>query len=161
MIEIIFIVDQMMSGKGLKKCEFLKPFYVMNNFISGSSYPTSNRYFMQVWKIECLLWENAKSDDPTIKDMSLSMMNKFSKYWDHYCNILVIGAILDPWIKFEAIRFCYSKIDPSTCEEKINVLKDNIDEAWWRHGAPSAAEMMEEAWKSGRQVCRLLLAMDR
>jgi len=27
--------------------------------------------------------------------------------------------------------------------------------------APSAAEMMEEVWKSGRQVCRLLLAMDR
>jgi len=29
------------------------------------------------------------------------------------------------------------------------------DGAWWRHKAPSAAEMMEEAWKSGRQVCRL------
>jgi len=36
-----------------------------------------------------------------------------------------------------------------------------IDGAWWRHKAPSAAEMMEEAWKNGRQVCRLLLAMDR
>ena len=35
------------------------------------------------------------------------------------------------------------------------------DGAWWRHEALSAAEMMEEAWKSGRQVCRLLLAMDR
>jgi len=35
------------------------------------------------------------------------------------------------------------------------------DGAWWRHEAPSAAKMMEEAWKSGRQVCRLLLAMDR
>jgi len=36
-----------------------------------------------------------------------------------------------------------------------------FDEAWWRHEASSAAEMMEEAWKSGRQVCRLLLTMDR
>jgi len=59
----------------------------MINLISGSSYPTLNCYFMQVWKIECLLQENAKSDDLTIKDMSLSMMNKFSKYWDHYCDI--------------------------------------------------------------------------
>ena len=79
-----------------KMCEFLKPFYVMTNLISGSSYPTSNRYFMQVWKIECLLRENAKSDDLMIKDMSLSMMNKFSKYWDHYCDILAIRAILYP-----------------------------------------------------------------
>jgi len=51
-----------------------------------------------------LLRENAKSDDSTIRDMSLSMMNKFSKYWDHYCDILAIAAILDPYcMKFEAI----------------------------------------------------------
>jgi len=102
-IEIMFIVHQVMSGKGLKKCEFVKPFYIMTNLISGSSYPTSNCYFMQVWKIECLLRENANSDDPTIKDMSLTMMNKFNKYWDHYYDILTIGAILDPRMKFEAI----------------------------------------------------------
>jgi len=35
------------------------------------------------------------------------------------------------------------------------------DGAWWKHEVPNAAEMMEEAWKSGRQVCRLLLVMDR
>ena len=109
-----------------KMCEFLKPSYVMTNLISGSSYPTSNHYFMQVWKIKCLLRKNAKSDDPTIKDMSLNMVNKFSKYWDHYCDILAITAILDPRMKFVAIRFCYSKINPCTCEEKISILKHNI-----------------------------------
>jgi len=109
-----------------KMCEFLKPFYVMTNLISGSSYPTSNHYFMQIWKIECLLRENANSDDLTIKDMSLTMMKKFSKYWDHYRDILAIGAILDPRMKFETIRFCYSKINHSTCEDKIKVLKDNM-----------------------------------
>ncbi|XP_052727672.1 zinc finger BED domain-containing protein DAYSLEEPER-like [Vigna angularis] len=93
---------------------------------NSSSYPTSKRYFMQVWKIECLLRENVKSDDMTIKDMSLTMMNKFNKYWDQYYDILAIGAILDPRMKFEAIRFCYRKINPSTYEEKINVLKDNM-----------------------------------
>jgi len=83
-----------MSGKGLKKCDFLKPFYVMTNLISGSSYPTSDRYLMQVWKIECLLRENANSDDLTIKDMSLTMMNKFSKYWDHIVTFLLLGLFL-------------------------------------------------------------------
>jgi len=29
-------------------------------------------------------------------------------------------------MKFETIWFCYSKINPSTCEDKIKVLKDNI-----------------------------------
>jgi len=48
-----------------------------------------------------------------------------------------------------------------TCLLHFSQKKKNIfDGAWWRHEAPSVAEMMEEAWKSGRQVCRLLLAMD-
>jgi len=41
------------------------------------------------------------------------------------------------------------------------IFGTGYDGAWWRHEAPSAVEMMEEAWKSGRQVRRLLVAMDR
>jgi len=40
-------------------------------------------------------------------------------------------------------------------------MTTSTDGAWWRHEAPSAEEMMEEAWKNGSQVCRLLLAMDK
>jgi len=45
--------------------------------------------------------------------------------------------------------------------EDTYYTRSRYDGAWSRHGAPSVAKMMEEAWKSGRQVCRLLLAMDR
>jgi len=48
-----------------------------------------------------------------------------------------------------------STVSPTPIHDQLS------DGAWWRHEAPSVAEMMEEAWKSGRQVCRLLLAMDR
>ena len=34
-------------------CEFLKPFHTITNLISGSSYPTSNLYFVEIWRIEC------------------------------------------------------------------------------------------------------------
>ena len=44
-------------SQGEKICKFLEPFYDATNLISGSSYPTSNLYFMQVWKIKCLLKE--------------------------------------------------------------------------------------------------------
>lgn len=33
-----------------KICEVLKPFHEITNLISGSSYPTSNLYFMQIWR---------------------------------------------------------------------------------------------------------------
>ena len=35
-----------------KMCAFLAPFYQITNLISGSSYPTSNLYFLQVYSIE-------------------------------------------------------------------------------------------------------------
>lgn len=62
----------------------------------------------------------------TIKDMFLSTMNKFSRYWNNYFDIFAIGIILDSCMKFEAIWFCYSKINHSICKEKINVLKHNM-----------------------------------
>ena len=66
--------------KGEKMCEFLRPFNVIANLIFGTSYPTSNLYFMQVWKIECLLKAYVDSEDSIIKDMALRMKVKFDKY---------------------------------------------------------------------------------
>ena len=86
-------------------CECLRPFYLITNLITGTSYPTSNLYFMQVWKIECLLKNNVQSDDPIIKDMAERMIVEFSKYWNDYSVILAIGAILDPRMKFNLLRF--------------------------------------------------------
>ena len=37
---------------------------------SGTSYPTYNENFMQVWKIQWLLRDTLKSDDPLMKDMT-------------------------------------------------------------------------------------------
>ncbi|CAL0324717.1 unnamed protein product [Lupinus luteus] len=42
---------------------FLLPFYRTTNLISGTSYPTSNLYFMQVWKIQCVLLDTLRDGD--------------------------------------------------------------------------------------------------
>jgi len=48
--------------------------------VSGSSYPTSNLYFFQVWKIQCLLIESVQDGDEVIRNMVEKMMVKFDKY---------------------------------------------------------------------------------
>lgn len=48
--------------------------------IYGSSYPTSNKYFMQIWKIECLIIKNLNNDDVGVVEMCLRMKEKFDKY---------------------------------------------------------------------------------
>ena len=94
--------------------------------MSGSSYPTSNLYFLQVWRIECLLNENLESEDSVISDMCIKMKQKFDKYWKEYSITLALGAVLDPRIKFSFLRFCFNKIDPYTCEEKLATIKSKL-----------------------------------
>ncbi|KAF7820826.1 zinc finger BED domain-containing protein RICESLEEPER 2-like [Senna tora] len=87
--------------RGELMCEFLRPFYVITNLFSGSSYPTSNAYFLEIWKIECLLKQNLENSDSLIKEMATRMKSKFDKYWKDYSVILAIAAVLDPQMKLE------------------------------------------------------------
>nr|GMD39372.1 zinc finger BED domain-containing protein RICESLEEPER 2-like [Ipomoea batatas] len=113
-------------SRGEKMCAFLYPFYAITNLISGSSYPTSNFYFLQVWKIECLLVENLESGDRVISDMATNMKLKFDKYWDDYSVILAMGAILDPRLKLQFVEYCYKKLHPLTCQVKIEEIKKKL-----------------------------------
>ncbi|XP_015158388.1 zinc finger BED domain-containing protein RICESLEEPER 4-like [Solanum tuberosum] len=84
---------------------------VTTRWNSTSSYPTSNLYFMQVWKIECLLKENSSNLDEVIKEMAVRMFNKFQKYWNRYSLVLSFGAILDPRFKMQLLEHCVSKVN--------------------------------------------------
>ncbi|KAF7810183.1 zinc finger BED domain-containing protein RICESLEEPER 2-like [Senna tora] len=103
--------------------EFLEPFFETTNLISSSKYPTSNLYFMQVWKIECMLNASLTNEDEVIRDMAHRMKVKFDKYWSEYSEVLAFGAILDPHSKLEFLLFCYSKIDPLTSEVKVQNVR--------------------------------------
>lgn len=112
--------------KGERICEFLEPFYEITNLISGSSYPTANLYFMQVWKVQCILEKHQKSIDKVIKDMSDNMKKKFDKYWKNYSIVLAFGAILDPRLKDKFLKFCYTTLDASTSEGKLKNVMDKF-----------------------------------
>ncbi|RYR49487.1 hypothetical protein Ahy_A07g035995 [Arachis hypogaea] len=66
------------------------------NLISGTSYPTSNLYFLQVYHIQYFLMGSLRSEDELLRSMREKMMNKFKKYWKKYSVNLAFGAILDP-----------------------------------------------------------------
>lgn len=85
-------------------------------------YPTANVYFIQVWKIELLLRKYANCDDVDVKLMAQKMQTKFAKYWDQYIITLAMGAALDPRLKLQI----YCKVDPSTSEEKVQIVRDNL-----------------------------------
>jgi hypothetical protein len=107
-------------------CPFLLPFCETANMINGTTRPTSNMCFLQVWKVQCVLVDTLEDEDEVIKRMAKRMMNKFKKYWDEYSDILALGVVLDPRMKFSRLAYCYSKLDPSTCEQKLQKLKTKL-----------------------------------
>ncbi|XP_013617801.1 PREDICTED: zinc finger BED domain-containing protein RICESLEEPER 2-like [Brassica oleracea var. oleracea] len=107
-------------------CELLKPFSEITNLISGSSYPTSNLYFNEIWKIECWLRAHANYSDPVICEMVKCMKLKFEKYWEEYNDILAVAAVLDPRLKFHFLEYCFSVLDQSTCKRRLANVRSKI-----------------------------------
>ena len=111
-------------------CCLLKPFYNITNLISGSSYPTSNLYFGEIWTIECLLKSYLTSEDPLIQNMTIKMKEKFDKYWSEYSVILAFATILDPTKKLKFVNYAYSKLDPFTSENKSKSGKMKLEKLY-------------------------------
>ena len=109
--------------RSISMCEFLKPFYTMTNLISESSYPTSNLYFGEIWRIKLLLTSNFENGDLLIQSMCSRMKENFDKYWSEYCVVLAFGAILDPTKKLNFLKYTYSKLDPHGYEERLERVK--------------------------------------
>ena len=114
--------------RGQKMCDFLRPFFQITELISGSSYPIANLYFMQVWKIECLLLQNLRNEDELIRTMAIEMKTKFDKYWSDYSIVLSFGCILDPRFKIKLLKYCYSKLglDPISCQARLKIVEHKL-----------------------------------
>ncbi|XP_052195988.1 zinc finger BED domain-containing protein RICESLEEPER 3-like [Diospyros lotus] len=135
-------------------CEFLKPFYIITNLISGSSYPISNLYFGEIWRIVCLLISNLENDDELIASMSARMKEKFDKYWSDYRVVLAFGAILDPTKKFNFLRYTYSKLNPYNYEEKLERVKTALYRLYGEYvnNGLSSSSSMPSSNVSGSQI---------
>lgn len=114
--------------KAEKLYELLQPFYETTNLTFGSTYPTSNVYFMQVWKIESLLKGNLLNEDKTISDMCKKMVTKFDKYWSEYSTVLSFGTVFDPRMKIQMLEHVYAKVEPDLikCQEKLLRVKSKL-----------------------------------
>ncbi|KAD1384629.1 hypothetical protein E3N88_42913 [Mikania micrantha] len=104
----------------------LKPFYDITTLFSGSSYPTSNLYFQQVWKIQLCIEEEIHNADRVIQDMAKDMKTKFDKYWENYSMVLSFAIILDPWYKIKLVEYCFSKLN-ITKEQRETKLTSIFD----------------------------------
>ncbi|XP_039118096.1 zinc finger BED domain-containing protein RICESLEEPER 2-like [Dioscorea cayenensis subsp. rotundata] len=107
--------------------KFLKVFYDVTNIFSGTLYPTSNLFFLGMWRIQCILQEEAKN--PILfRSSSLSkMQSKFDKYWGAFSAILAIAVILDPRYKMDIVEFAFMKLyGDDEGNSKVNNIREKL-----------------------------------
>jgi hypothetical protein len=117
-------------------CQLLKVFWHATNVISGSNYPTSNLYFIEICSVKCVLDEQAKSGNATIRTMVTEMKKKFHKYFMESYFTNCIPVVLDPRFKLEHVVFWlkqYFGIDDA--KNHIVEVKIAIKEFFTEYGA--------------------------
>jgi hypothetical protein len=126
-----------------KICSFLLPLWETANMINCTTHHSSNLYFLQVWEVQCVLVESLGVEDEGIKRMAERMMSEFEKYWDEYSVILALGAVLDPRMKLSTLAYCYSKLDASTCERKLQHVKSKLYMLFDKYSSKSTSSSVQ------------------
>ncbi|KAM3357405.1 hypothetical protein P3S68_020335 [Capsicum galapagoense] len=143
--------------KATRIAKFLKPFYEVTTLFSGNYY----LYFHKVWKIHRMLIEEKYSEDPHIKAMAEEMTIKFKKYWqEDYSPIASMAVVLDPRYKLKLVRFCFTKLDPVTCNEKVKVVECNMHALFREYLKNSSVDVDMVESSSGRDDVEVMDEMD-
>nr|XP_051211316.1 zinc finger BED domain-containing protein RICESLEEPER 2-like [Lolium perenne] len=114
-------------------CSILKVFHEATEVVAGSTYPTANLYFHEVWNLKLLLErEAARKDEPTRKDgvinsMVENMQEKFDKYWVESYLANCIPVILDPRFKKEFIEFRLKQAFGSNATEHVSKVEATLN----------------------------------
>ncbi|XP_054808631.1 zinc finger BED domain-containing protein RICESLEEPER 2-like [Prosopis cineraria] len=111
--------------------KFLKVFYDVTLQFSSTLKVTAHTCFHQIALIQELLDENVESDDPLLREMSLSMKRKYDKYWgaaDNLNPLLIIAVILDPRYKLAYINHVFDQRFPAPdlCMSIKNKARDTL-----------------------------------
>ncbi|KAK9740904.1 hypothetical protein RND81_03G069700 [Saponaria officinalis] len=97
-------------GIGSKVCEVLKVFKSVTNIISGSDYPTSNLFLMEVYRVKMVLDKYQNDPEEWMQTLIRNMKQRFDKYWGE-CNLLMgLGAILDPRYKMRGVEYVFGRM---------------------------------------------------
>uniref|UniRef100_A0ACD5UFZ8 Uncharacterized protein n=1 Tax=Avena sativa TaxID=4498 RepID=A0ACD5UFZ8_AVESA len=116
-------------------CRLLKGFCHATNVISGSNYPTSNLYFLEIWGIKQILDEQEESKNGTIRSMVNEMKKKFHKYFMESYLTNCIPVVLDPRFKMEHVEFRLKQYFGADAHKHIQQVKVAIKTLFTEYSA--------------------------
>ncbi|CAH1414841.1 unnamed protein product [Lactuca virosa] len=102
---------------------------VCTNVISGSDYPTSNLYLIEVFRVKETFDKGVLSRNDFIRTMVTKMKEKFEKYRGEFHLVMAIASMLDPRFKMKLVEFSFPTIY-SNAEKNIEEVKKALYEMY-------------------------------
>uniref|UniRef100_A0A8I6YG94 BED-type domain-containing protein n=1 Tax=Hordeum vulgare subsp. vulgare TaxID=112509 RepID=A0A8I6YG94_HORVV len=124
-------------------CAMLRVFHTATEVVSGSSYPTSNMYFHQIWNVRVLLQKEASSENDVIRAMVVVMQAKFDKYWIESYLPNCIAVILDPRFKLSFFEFRLKQAFCSDIEKHLDAVKNTLNSLFEEYSSQMADALGE------------------
>jgi hypothetical protein len=128
--------------------KLLRTFFAATKVVSGTKYPTSNRYFHEIWNVKLLLDRQAKNKNVIIASMVHEMHENFDKYWKESYLLNCIPLILDPRYKRGFVKFrleqAFGKKDSEHHIAKVDEVMHTIFKEYSLQIGESAADNSEE-----------------
>ncbi|CAL5077025.1 unnamed protein product [Urochloa decumbens] len=134
-------------------CKLLKVFKRGTKVVSGSTYPTSNLYFHQIWKVREALEEGAFDTNATITSMVKEMQKKFDKYWKISYLPNCIPVVLDPRFKFGFVDFRLRQAFGDDADFHINRVDTALSDLFSAYSSPTEDTSDQQSGTSSRQDC--------
>ncbi|XP_021996150.1 zinc finger BED domain-containing protein RICESLEEPER 2-like [Helianthus annuus] len=110
-----------------KVSKLLEVFLKATDLFSGTSYPTSNLFLTEIFKVKKEISNAFISDDSFLKDMSRPMYEKFEKYWGEIGVLMSIASILDPRFKMMSVEWTFERLYlGNECAIRVQDVKSKL-----------------------------------
>ncbi|KAG9138100.1 hypothetical protein Leryth_001350 [Lithospermum erythrorhizon] len=124
-------------------CAYLSPLFDTANILTSPSFPTTNTFFHEAWKIQLELARAAANGDSFVSNLTKPMQEKFDNYWKSCCFILAFAVVMDPRFKMKLVQFSFQKIyGEEKAAEYVKVVDEGIHELFLEY-ASLPSDLME------------------
>ncbi|KAJ1689773.1 hypothetical protein LUZ63_013928 [Rhynchospora breviuscula] len=108
-------------------CKFLEVFLDATNIFSGTLYPTSNLFLVEIFNVKKVICDAYGSSNEFLRTMSEPMFQKFEKYWGEVGILMAIASILDPRYKLVSVEYAFKELYPAyEVEERIKEVTNKL-----------------------------------
>lgn len=116
-------------------CVYLKLFYDAADILTSEIYPTSNKFFHEVSKIQMQLAHGSFHEDPYISNFVRPLYEKFDRYWRDCSVVLAMAVAMDPRYKLKLVEFSFSKVYGEEADMWLRAVYDGIHELYFEYVA--------------------------